>query len=79
MEALLALVQKHVKPLSAPWLIPHLTQIPVSTPAPTSSLIPTHVKHLRTTAPVDVKGLAIAKKDKKLKRAQGREVYVAED
>lgn len=78
-EALLALVQKHVKPLSAPWLIPHLTQFPSTSPATTSQLIPTHVKHLRTTAPVDVKALTAAKLEKKSKGARGKEVYVAED
>ncbi|KAL8283187.1 hypothetical protein RQP46_005965 [Phenoliferia psychrophenolica] len=84
---LLALIQQHVQPLSAPWLIPHVSNpVPRSNPASREprQLIETHVKHLRTTAPKDPKQANAATKlarqtAKKRKRGEEAEVYMAED
>ncbi|GAA5951795.1 hypothetical protein JCM21900_001078 [Sporobolomyces salmonicolor] len=76
---LFSLVQEHLQPLSAPWLIPHLIHRPPSASA--TSLVPTHVKHLRTTAPLNPKAANQAKKaaKKARKELQKDGVYVAED
>lgn len=81
---LLSLVQEHISPLQAPWLVPHLTSHKDPHPASTHTLIPTHIKHLRTTAPVDPKAALAAKKlakqqAKDAKRRKPEEVYMAED
>lgn len=82
---LLSLVREHIAPLQAPWLVPHLTHPARPAPA-THTLIPTHIKHLRTTAPADPKAALLAKKqakvaarDAKRRKGTSKEVYMAED
>ncbi|GAA5898606.1 hypothetical protein JCM5296_005939 [Sporobolomyces johnsonii] len=76
---LFSLVRQHLEPLSAPWLVPHLIHRPP--PASAASFVPTHVKHLRTTAPLNPKAANQAKKaaKKARKELQKDGVYVAED
>jgi hypothetical protein len=96
---LLTLLRKYCKPLTATWLIPHLlsssTLASASPCAPTTSqLITTHIKHLRTTQPLDPKAAHAMKKDVRDKRKMekkgkkmkekismrgAKEVYLAED
>jgi hypothetical protein len=80
-EPLLALISKHFKPLLAPWLVPHLSD-PSALPPP-AHLIPTHVKHLRSSAPLDPRASNASKKaDRKAKKQgtnEASEIYVAED
>ena len=90
LDRLLSLVEQHITPLQAPWLVPHLTH-PITlkltaTASTTHTLIPTHIKHLRTTAPVDPKAANVAKKeakqaarDAKRHKSMPKEVYMAED
>ncbi|KAK4702129.1 ribonuclease P/MRP protein subunit POP3, partial [Phenoliferia sp. Uapishka_3] len=90
-SSLLSLVRQHVSPISAPWLVPHISNPPAATTPEQSrqprTLIQTHVKHLRTSAPKDIKGANAAtklarKEAKKRKRGGGaaeKDVYMAED
>ncbi|KAI5480064.1 hypothetical protein MNV49_002029 [Pseudohyphozyma bogoriensis] len=61
---LLTLVEQLVKPLKAPWLVPHLASPSASSTDSVSNVpfIETHVKHLRTTAPIDMKAANAQKK-----------------
>ncbi|GAA6031894.1 hypothetical protein JCM8097_003323 [Rhodosporidiobolus ruineniae] len=53
-------------PLQAPWLVPHLLHPlpPSSAPpaAPSSTYVPTQIKHLRTSAPLNPKAANVEKK-----------------
>ena len=71
------LVRKHVKPIQAPWLVPHLSHLAESTAIPTAQLIPTQIKHLRSTAPVDPRARIAA--DQEAKAAKRAGIYVAVD
>lgn len=77
---LLALIRRHVQPLQTPWLVPHLTSSTLKASTAPAVLIPTHVKHLRTTAPLNPKAASTAKKLAKKEKKLGKpEVYVAEE
>ncbi|KAM0756526.1 hypothetical protein T439DRAFT_376701 [Meredithblackwellia eburnea MCA 4105] len=90
---LLEVVKRHITPLQAPWLVPQLLH--PSIPQVPHQLIPTHIKHLRTTGPVDTRAANAeskvrrkAQKERARKRKRGEAemepvethgVYVAED
>lgn len=74
---LLSLIRTHIQPLRAPWLVPHLTSSSLATPS--TSFIPTHVKHLRTTAPLNPKAAHAAKKAAKKQKKDLKGVYVVEE
>ncbi|GAA5969282.1 hypothetical protein JCM11641_007537 [Rhodosporidiobolus odoratus] len=72
-SSLLSLVERSTTPLNAPWLVPQILNPLLSTPVrfvaaantPSSRFIPTHIKHVRTTAPLNPKAANIAKKKQK--------------
>ncbi|GAA5969250.1 hypothetical protein JCM11641_007527 [Rhodosporidiobolus odoratus] len=72
-SSLLSLVERSTIPLNAPWLVPQILNPLLSTPVrfvaaantPSSRFIPTHIKHVRTTAPLNSKAANIAKKKQK--------------
>ncbi|ORY40902.1 hypothetical protein BCR35DRAFT_327461 [Leucosporidium creatinivorum] len=74
---LLSLIRTHIQPLRAPWLVPHLTSSSLAPSA--STFIPTHVKHLRTTAPLNPKAANAAKKAAKKEKKELKGVYVVEE
>lgn len=87
-SALLALVKQHIKPLKAPWLVPALTSAALASTSQNQhsstsepALIPTHVKHLKTSAPLNPRAAHEAKKAKQKQRKQLQDegVYIAED
>lgn len=51
------LVEHYVPPVSASWLAPSLPLPASIANAPTRRLIPTHIKHYRTSMPTDAKEL----------------------
>ncbi|GAA6060221.1 hypothetical protein JCM10212_002300 [Sporobolomyces blumeae] len=98
---LVSFIHQHLQPLSAPWLVPHVLSHPrpasssssaqPSSPASAtaSTFVPTHIKHLKTSAPLNPKAAHQARKDAKkfkreerlrgTKRTRETDVYVAED
>ncbi|KAK4055291.1 RNase P and RNase MRP subunit [Microbotryomycetes sp. JL201] len=82
LEPLLEVIQKHLEPIRAPWLAPFLSSEgaafdKTSDPRSVPKFIPAHVKHLKTSVPVDLKAAHTAKKQRKQLKKQG--VHVAED
>ncbi|KAM0793368.1 hypothetical protein ACM66B_000823 [Microbotryomycetes sp. NB124-2] len=77
LESLLEVVQRHIEPIRAPWLVPFLSSNKQHSPQELPKLVPTHVKHLKTSVPLDLKAAHAAKKERKQLKKQG--VYVAED
>lgn len=71
-------MQQHLTPLHGDWLVPHLSHLPEQQ---VQRLIPTHIKHLKSVAPVNMRAAVLAKKEAKDKRRRAEEagVYVAED
>ncbi|GAA5923153.1 uncharacterized protein JCM15063_003553 [Sporobolomyces koalae] len=83
MQDVLQLLENHLEPPTAPWLVPHLLNRP---PAPTATtvtepatvpqdhtdrFVETHIKHLKTSAPLNPKAKMVQRKqDKKLKKDQ---------
>lgn len=67
---LLTLVQAHLPQLlSADWLIPatnHLLPVQIQH----GNLVPTHLKHLQTTSPADVKAVRIEKQSERKRKRQ---------
>ncbi|GAA5877099.1 hypothetical protein JCM16303_006166 [Sporobolomyces ruberrimus] len=91
---LLELVSKHLEPPSAPWLTPHLLHPPTSSSRSQrpSSYVETHIKHLKTTAPLNPRAKHQEKKvvrkgkkeERKRKSREGQKgqegrVYEAQD
>ncbi|KDE08270.1 hypothetical protein MVLG_01535 [Microbotryum lychnidis-dioicae p1A1 Lamole] len=76
---LLSLVQEHLQPLFVPWLNPSPKPIQASTPTPTLApkseprFIPTHIKHLKTTQPLNPRAAHALKEGKKKAREERRE------
>ncbi|KAK4050477.1 RNase P and RNase MRP subunit [Microbotryomycetes sp. JL221] len=86
-EPLMNAIKEHVNPVTASWLVPFLANAPAkhssdpqeskTVPNIAPTLIPTHIKHLKTTAPHDPKAAHAAKKERKKLIKQG--VHIAED
>lgn len=81
-EPLVKLVDKYVKPLEAAWLVPHLAASSAAASLPVApKYIPTHIKHLRSSAPLNPKAANTAKKEarRQKKDALKQGVYIAQD
>ncbi|GAA5986699.1 hypothetical protein JCM5350_001457 [Sporobolomyces pararoseus] len=90
-QDLLDLVQKHLQPPLAPWLTPHLLHpAPSSTKPHPSIYVETHIKHLKTSAPLNPRAAHVEKKRKRKSEKEERkrkkrtsekagEVYEAQD
>jgi hypothetical protein len=78
---LLELVDKHVSPLRAPWLVPHLASRKTTNTSVQMNFVPTHIKHLRSSAPLNPKAANTAKKEarRQAKEAKKQGVYIAQE
>ncbi|SCV68819.1 BQ2448_940 [Microbotryum intermedium] len=82
---LLSLVQDHLQPLFVPWLNPSPKSVPSGTtstvlPGSEPKFIPTHIKHLKTTQPLNPRAAhALKKEGKKKTREMRREIMMKKD